>query len=465
MIKKKFYITTPIYYPNDIPHLGHAYTTVVSDVLARWNKQKGKDVFFITGTDEHTKKVIRAAEKAGKTPKKFTDELVPEFKEAWKKLNIDYDRFIRTSDADHKKVVEEVLNKVNDKGDIYKGVYEGLYCTDCEAYYTEKDAPDSKCPVHESKLENLKEDSYFFKLSKYQEDLLDLYKKNPEFISPSKRGQEIVNRVKAGLRDLSISRANMDWGIKLPFDKKHTSYVWFDALLNYYTATREKGKEKFWPADVHVIGKDILWFHSVIWPAMLISAGIDLPRVVFAHGWWTVNDKKMGKSAGNAVKVDDLIKIAGVDSARYFLLRNTPFGQDGDFSEKALVSRHNDELANKLGNLVSRVAGLIEQNGVEKGDNKLIKKLKEKEIDKLIDSYQLDKALNLIFEFIDRCNEYVQEREIWATKDKKALYELKENILKIADLLWAFIPESSEKITKQFSSKKIKKGDILFKKI
>lgn len=465
MIKKKFYITTPIYYPNDIPHLGHAYTTVVSDVLARWNKQKGKDVFFITGTDEHTKKVIRAAEKAGKTPKKFTDELVPEFKEAWKKLNIDYDRFIRTSDADHKKVVEEVLNKVNDKGDIYKGVYEGLYCTDCEAYYTEKDAPDSKCPVHESKLENLKEDSYFFKLSKYQEDLLDLYKKNPEFISPSKRGQEIVNRVKAGLRDLSISRANMDWGIKLPFDKKHTSYVWFDALLNYYTATREKGKEKFWPADVHVIGKDILWFHSVIWPAMLISAGIDLPRVVFAHGWWTVNDKKMGKSAGNAVKVDDLIKIAGVDSARYFLLRNTPFGQDGDFSEKALVSRHNDELANKLGNLVSRVAGLIEQNGVEKGDNKLIKKLKVKEIDKLIGSYQLDKALNLIFEFIDRCNEYVQEREIWATKDKKALYELKESILKIAELLWAFIPDSSEKIKKQFGSKNIKKGDILFKKI
>jgi methionyl-tRNA synthetase len=257
----------------------------------------------------------------------------------------------------------------------------------------------------------------------------------------------------------------MDWGIKLPFDKKHTSYVWFDALLNYYTATREKGKEKFWPADVHVIGKDILWFHSVIWPAMLISAGIDLPRVVFAHGWWTVNDKKMGKSAGNAVKVDDLIKIAGVDSARYFLLRNTPFGQDGDFSEKALVSRHNDELANKLGNLVSRVAGLIEQNGVEKGDNKLIKKLKVKEIDKLIGSYQLDKALNLIFEFIDRCNEYVQEREIWATKDKKALYELKESILKIAELLWAFIPDSSEKIKKQFGSKNIKKGDILFKKI
>jgi methionyl-tRNA synthetase len=462
---KKFYVTTPIYYPNDIPHIGHAYTTIVTDVLARWNKAKGKDVFFLTGTDDHGKKIAQTAEKVGKTPKQFTDDLVPKFKDAWKKLNVKYSRFIRTTDKDHEKVVREVLQKVFDKGDIYKGEYEGFYCTGCEAYYTEKDLENGCCPIHKKKVELLKEESYFFKLSKYKKQLLDLYKKNPEFILPNSKRKEVVNRVKEDLRDLSISRTNFDWGVTLPFDKEHVCYVWFDALFNYYSGTRTKGKEKFWPADVHIIGKDILWFHTVYWPAFLLSAGIELPKTVFAHGWWTFDKEKISKSRGKVLNVDELIAIAGVDAARYFLLRATPFGDDGDFSEKELIERYNNELANKLGNLVSRVSGLIERYGVEKTDNKLLKKLNEKKIEKLIEGFEFDKALNEIFGFIDSCNEYVQEKKPWETKDKKVLFELKESILKIAELLWPFVPESSEKITKQFSATKIKKEKILFEKI
>lgn len=465
MKKQKFYVTTPIYYPTDIPHIGHAYTTIAADVLARWNKIKGKDVFFLTGTDDHGKKIAQAAEKHKKSPKEFTDELVPKFKEAWKKLNIEYSKFIRTTDPEHEKTVAEVLQKVYDKGDIYLGEYEGFYCTACEAYYTEKDLLDGCCPIHKTKVELLKEKSYFFKLSKYQKELLKLYEKNPEFILPISKKSEVINRVKEGLKDLSISRTSFNWGIKLPFDKKHVCYVWFDALFNYYSATRAKGKEKYWPPNIHLIGKDILWFHTVYWPAFLLSAGIQIPKTIFAHGWWTFNKEKISKSRGKVINVDELIRIAGVDSARYFLLRETPFGEDGDFSEKALVARHNNELANKLGNLVSRISSLIEQNGIEKCENKLIKKLKTKEIEKHIESYEFDKALNEIFAFIDICNEYVQNKKPWETKDKKVLYELKESILEISKLLWPFIPESSEKITRQFSTNKIKKGAILFKKI
>ena len=464
-MKKKFYITTAIYYPNDIPHIGHAYTTIAADILARWHRLKGEDVFFLTGTDEHGKKIEQAAKKKGKKPKEFVDSLIPKFKDAWKKLNINYDRFIRTTDKDHEAIVKKILQEVYDKGDIYKGKYEGYYCTGCEAYYTEKDLIAGGCPIHKTKIEKLKEETYFFKLSKYQNKLLNFYKKNPEFISPKERKKEIINRVKEGLKDLSISRASFDWGIELPFDKKHVCYVWFDALFNYYSATRQKGKEKFWPADVHLIGKDILWFHCVYWPAFLLSAGIKLPEKVFAHGWWTFDKEKISKSRGKVINVDELIDIAGVDSARYFLFRETPFGQDGDFSEQALIERHNGELANKLGNLVSRVAGLIERRGVEKCENKLIKKLKIKKIEKHFENFELDKVLNEIFAFIDTCNEYVQSKKPWETKDKKVLYELKESILKIAELLWPFIPESAEKIKKQFSAKKIKKGEILFRKI
>jgi methionyl-tRNA synthetase len=476
---KKFYITTPIYYPNDIPHIGHAYTTIAADVLARWNKLIGKNVFFLTGTDEHGKKMENTAKENKKGTKEFVDELIPKFKDAWKKLNIDYDFFIRTTDKEHEKVVKEVLQKVYDKKDIYLGQYEGYYCTGCEAYYTEKDLVEGCCPIHKRKIELLKEESYFFKLSKYQKKLLDFYEKNPEFILPRNRSKEIINRVKEGLNDLSISRTSFDWGIKLPFNEKHIAYVWFDALLNYYSATRVKGKEKFWPADVHLIGKDIIWFHTVYWPAMLMSAGIELPKTVFAHGWWTLNNEKISKSRGKVINVDELISIAGVDSARYFLFRNTVFGEDGDFSEQALIDRHNNELANKLGNLVSRVSSLIEKNGIEKCENKLLKKLRLKEIEKLFDSFEFDKILNEIFAFVDICNEYVQNKKPWETKDKKVLYELADSIKAIAILLYPFIPSTSEKIAKQFGfeiklesikkllneKSKIVKGEILFNKI
>lgn len=462
MTKKTFYITTPIYYPDDVPHIGHAYTTIVADVLSRWNKLKGKDVFFLTGTDDHGKKIADAAKKKKLKPKEFTNKLVPEFKDAWKKLGLKYDRFIRTTDKDHEEIVKELLQKCYDKGDIYLGEYEGLYCTGCEAYYTEKDLEDGKCPIHKKKVESLKEKSYFFKLSKYKDRLLDLYKSNKKFVSPPSRRQEIINRVKEELRDLSISRTSFDWGIPLPFDKKHICYVWFDALFNYYSGV--KGKN-YWPPNVQLIGKDILWFHAVYWPAFLMSAGIKLPEQIFAHGWWTFDKEKISKSRGKVMNIDELISIAGVDSARYFLCRATPFGDDGDFSEQALIERHNGELANKLGNLVSRISGLIEKNGVEKCENKLLKKFNIKKIEKLMESLELDKALNEIFAFVDICNEYVQHKKPWETKDKKVLYEVKECVLEIAKYLGPFIPESSEKIIKQFSAKNIKKGEILFKKI
>jgi len=479
--KSKFYVTTPIYYPNDIPHIGHAYTTIAADILARWHKLSGNEVFFLTGTDEHGKKIEKVALEHKKTPKDFVDSLIPKFKDAWAKLNIKYDRFIRTTDKEHEKVVKEILQKVHDNGDIYKGVYEGYYCTGCEAYYVEKDLVNGCCPIHKTPVEKLKEESYFFKLSKYQKKLLELYKKNKRFILPVSRGNEIVNRVKEGIQDLSISRTSFRWGIEIPFDKKHITYVWFDALTNYLSGVDYPSGnfKKFWPADVHLVGKDILWFHSVIWPAMLLSAGIKTPKTVFAHGWWTFNKEKISKSRGKVINVDELIALAGVDSARYFLFRETPFGQDGDFSELVLIDRHNNELADKLGNLVSRVTTLAEKYGVDKCKNKLVAKLKFKEINNYIANYELDKALNLIFEFIDICNEYVQQNKPWETHDKKVLYELIDSIKAIAIVLWPFIPETCEKIAKNLKfeiksfeqiekslePQKIKKAEILFKKI
>lgn len=463
---RKFYITTAIDYPNANPHIGHAYQKVIADVLARWNRMKGKDVWFLTGTDEHGKKIQEAAQKEGKTPKEFVDILSVKFKEAWKSLNVEPNRFIRTTDKDHEKLVQNVLKICYDNGDIYKGEYEGCYCTNCEAYITEKDLINGECPYHPGKkIEILKEESYFFRLSKYQKFLLDLYKKNSNFILPKERKNEVISRVKEGLTDLSISRTSFDWGIPLPFDKKHVCYVWFDALFNYISGA---GKDaKYWPADLHILGKDNSWFHCVYWPAFLKSAGYELPKTVFVHGFLKFNGQKISKSLGNAISPKVLSEKYGADTIRYFLCRQFPFaeGNDGDFSEQALIDRHNNELANKLGNLVSRVAGLIEKNGTEKTENRLIKKLKIKKIDKHMDNLELDKALNEIFAFIDICNEYVQKKKPWETKDKKVLFELKESILEISRLLFPFIPSTSEKITEQFSSKNIKKGEILFNKI
>jgi methionyl-tRNA synthetase len=475
---KKFYVTTAIDYVNAEPHIGHAYQKIIADALARWHKLKGEKVFYLTGTDEHGKKVQRSAEAAGKSPQKFVKQISDKFEKAWKSLNIECDRFIRTTDKDHQKVVKEFIEKVNKAGDIYKGEYEGYYCVGCERYYTEKDCPDLVCEIHKKPLEKLKEESYFFKLSKYQKFLLDLYKKNPEFVLPESRRNEVINRVKEGLNDLSITRTSFDWGIPFPLEKGHVVYVWFDALINYVSGAGKK--QEFWPADVHLLGKDNTWFHTVYWPAMLKSAGHKLPKTTFNHGFLSFNGQKISKSLGNSISPVTLVEKYGADTIRYFVLRHFPLaaGEDGDFDEKALIDRHNNELANKLGNLVSRVSSLAEKNGIQKCENKLLKKLKLKEIEKLIDKFELDKVINLIFEFVDACNEYVQNKKPWQTKDKKVLYELVDSIKASAILLWPFIPETSEKVAKQldfkikFSEiikplkvKKIKKTEILFKKI
>lgn len=462
---EKFFVTTPIYYPNDIPHIGHAYTTIAADILARWNRLQGKEVFFLTGTDDHGKKILETAKKSGKTPKQFTDELIPEFKSAWKSLNISYDRFIRTSDPDHEVVVKEVLQKCFDNGDIYKGEYEGFYCTGCEAYFTEKELEDGCCPIHKKPIELLKEETYFFRLSKYQDSLLKFYEDNPSFLSPKRRAKEIINRIKEGLHDISISRSTFDWGIPLPFDKTHVTYVWFDALFNYYSATRESGKEDFWPANVHVVGKDIYWFHTVYWPAFLMSAGIPLPKQVYAHGWWTLGSEKISKSRGKVIGVQELIDIAGLDSARYFLFRQASFGEDGDFSKEALIERHNNELANKLGNLISRTSVLAEKYGVEKTQNNLLEKLNREKINQYFKNYRVDKALNEIFIFIDYCNEFIQSKKPWETKSKTDLYQLVQSIREIAIILFPFMPDTSEKISQVFKTDNIKKAPILFRKI
>jgi methionyl-tRNA synthetase len=481
-MKEKFYVTTAIDYVNSEPHIGHAYQKIVADTLARWNRLIGNDVLFVTGTDEHGKKVQESAEKAKIPVREFVDQNVAKFKKAWESLNIKPDRFIRTTDKDHQKVVTDFIKKCNDNGDIYKGEYEGLYCTGCEAYITEKDLVDDKCPFHPNRdLEKIKEESYFFRLSKYEKFLLDLYKKHPEFILPKERRNEVINRVKEGLKDLSISRTSFDWGIPFPLDKKHILYVWFDALINYYTATREKGREKFWgKPTVHLLGKDNTWFHTVYWPAMLESAGIELPKTTMNHGFLTFNGQKISKSLGNVISPVVLTEKYGADTVRYFCLRHFSFasGSDGDFEESSLVDRHNNELANKLGNLVSRVSTLAETYGLEPCKNSLLKKLDVKNIKELMQNYEVDKALNEVFAFIDICNEYAQNKKPWETKDKKVLFELIDSIKAIAVLLSPFIPETAEKIAKHFKfelsldeidkplkNQKITKSPILFKKI
>jgi methionyl-tRNA synthetase len=479
-MKEKFYVTTAIDYVNAEPHIGHAYQKIVADALARWNKLIGKDVLFVTGTDEHGKKVQESAEKAGVPVREFVDKNAEKFKKAWKALNIDYDRFIRTTDKDHQKVVTDFIKKCEANGDIYKGEYEGLYCTGCETYYTEKDCPDNICPLHKRPLEKIKEESYFFRLSKYEKFLLKLYKDHPEFVIPKERRNEVTNRVKEGLKDLSISRTSFDWGIPFPLDKKHVTYVWFDALINYYTATRNKGLEKFWgEPTVHILGKDNTWFHTVYWPAMLESAGIDLPKTTINHGFLTFNGQKISKSLGNAISPVTLVEKYGADTVRYFCLRNFSFasGSDGDFDEASLVERHNNELANKLGNLVSRVSSLAETYGIKKCQPTLIPDYDK--IKSLMEDYEVDKALNEIFAFIDKCNEYVQEKKPWETKDPEVLYDLVVAIKQITILLSPFLPETSEKISKslgfelsfkalgeKLSDKiQIKKSPILFQKI
>lgn len=473
MAKKKFYITTAIDYVNAEPHIGHAFEKTLADAIARWHKLKEEDVFFLTGVDENAQKNVQAAEKAGINVREFVDKNTGFFLKLCKELNIGYDDFIRTSAGDHGVIVQKIVKRIIDKGDIYKGVYEGLYCVGCETYYTERDLVDGKCPEHNKEPEPRKEEAYFFKLSKYKKELLKII---PGYIIPESRKNEIIARVKEELNDICVSRKGAKWGIGFPNDKDYKVWVWIDALINYISGLKDKEK-KYWPADVHVIGKGINWFHSVIWPSILLSAGYKLPKKLLVHGYLTLGGGKISKSLGNVIDPLELLGKYSADSVRYSLLKCSVF-EDSDYSEEILISRNNNELANKLGNLISRVAALTEKYGIQKCENKLLKKLKLKEIEKLIENYELDKALNLIFEFIDKCNEYVQEKKPWETHDKKVLYELADSIKAIAILLWPFIPSTSEKIAEQFGFKidykeidkplrvgKIKKSEILFKKI
>lgn len=359
----KYYVTTPIYYVNARPHLGHAYTTIVADALARWHRLLGDDVYFLTGTDEHGLKIQQAAEAAGTTPQQFTDEIAPLFAQAWERLNISHDDFIRTTEERHKVGVSALLQACYDAGDIELDVYRGLYCVACEAYYTDDDLEHGNCPIHKRPVEHVEEENYFFRLSRFEQRLLDWYSSHPGAVVPEHRVNEVIGFIKQGLQDFSVSRKSLTWGIPLPFDNSHVAYVWFDALANYITAigygSDPQKFAKWWPVDHHLIGKDILRFHNVYWPAMLMSAGIEPPRGWAVGGWLLVGGEKMSKTSGNVVNPLDLIDDFGVDGFRYYVLADTTYGSDGDFTYEGLVSRYNSDLANNLGNLAARVATVV----------------------------------------------------------------------------------------------------------
>ena len=486
MITKKFYVTTPIYYINDVATIGHFYTTMIADVLARWHKLKGEDVFFLTGIDENSQKTVKAAEeKLGKQEltkeevQTYADGMAENWEETWKKLNINYDGFIRTTEKRHEKIVNEFFMKVYDKGDIYKGEYKGLYCDGCEAFYLEKDLQEGKCPYHKKAPKQISEENYFFKLSKYQDQIIAHIEAYPEFIQPTSRRNEVLSFLKEeGAKDVSISRPLKEWGLPLPIDKKHVQWCWFDALTNYIS-----GAPDYWPATLHLLAKDILRFHCIIFPGMLLSAGYPLPKALFVHGFLTINGQKMSKSLGNAINPLHLSEKYGTDALRYFLIREIPFGEDGDFSEEALKNRLNNELANDLGNLLSRSLTLIEKyckGKIPKGKNELPFELNK--IEKYMEKYELHNALSEIWKYVNEVNKYINDKKPWeAEKKEDILYTILDSLRIIAIVLEPFIPETTEKINQQLgrhkgtleeakvnllqSGGKIKKGEHLFEKI
>ncbi len=469
--KPPFYITTPIYYVNDYPHIGHAYTTIAADVLARYKRLKGYNAFFLTGTDEHGQKIQKAAEAKNISPNDLTDEVVERFKHVWDRLGITNDDFIRTTEDRHLRQLNKLFKALYDKGDIYLGEYEGWYCTPCESFWTESQLIEANCPECSRPPERLKEESYFFRLSKYQDFMLEYFEKNPKFVQPESRRNELLNRIKSGLEDISVSRAAVQWGATVPMNDKHTIYVWVDALFNYITALGydEEGRfQTFWPANIHFIGKEILWFHGVIWPTLLKALDIELPLQVYSHGWWTIEGKKMSKSLGNAIDPIAITDEYGVDQFRYFLLREVPFGLDGNFSYTALKNRTNNELGNDLGNLLYRTLsmtekyfeGIVPESDEGSGNENLLAEnapLINARMDEHMNNCQFSLALEAAWEYIRMANKYVEDSKPWKLAkdpDRRGelaaiMYNLAESLRIIAIFTTPVMPESSEKMFRQ----------------
>ncbi|MEL7564591.1 MAG: methionine--tRNA ligase [Dehalobacterium sp.] len=474
MTKKSFYITTPIYYPSGNLHIGHAYTTVAADALARYKRMQGYDVWFLTGTDEHGQKIERKAKSEGKQPLEFVDDIVSGIRNLWDKMLITHDDFIRTSEERHKKVVQEIFKKIYDQGDIYKSEYAGWYCTPCETFFTERQLAENRtCPDCGRSVEMVKEESYFFKMSKYADRWLQYIEDNPDFIQPATRKNEMVNFVKQGLEDLCVSRTTFSWGIPVPINDKHVIYVWFDALTNYisalgYGTENDALFKKFWPADVHLVGKDIMRFHTIIWPIILMAAGIEIPKKVFGHGWVLLAEGKMSKSKGNVIDPLVLIDKYGVDAIRYFLLREVPFGQDGYYSEEALVNRINIDVANDFGNLLSRTTAMINKflggtvaapgEGTE-FDQELIDLAKTApgQVEELMDKLEFSDALAVIWKVVNKANKYIDDAAPWSlNKDPNGreklgtvLYNMVE-VLRLTTIMCSpFMPLLPEKVWSQ----------------